>query len=181
MITYVALLRGINVGGKKLIKMEELVSVFARSGFKNVRTFIQCGNVIFETAETDTDALAKRIGRKILKTLGHDVTVVLRTIDELNTIVKRNPFRKVEPGADVMMCVAFLATEPASKLKLPLISSTEKLEVLDIRDHAAFILCHRKKTGWFGFPNNFIEKQLGVSATTRNWTTVRKIVAAAKA
>jgi uncharacterized protein (DUF1697 family) len=70
-------------------------------------------------------------------------------------------------------------TEPNSRPKLPLISATENLEVFAIKDRAAFILCHRKKNGWFGFPNNFIEKQLGVSATTRNWTTVRKIVARA--
>ena len=179
MVTYVALLRGINVGGRKLIKMDELIRVFARSGFKNVRTFIQSGNGIFEAAETDTDALAKKIEKKILKSLGHEVTVVLRTIDELNTIVKRNPFKKIKPSADVMMCVAFLATKPKSKPKLPLLSTTENLEVFDIRDCAAFILCRRKKTGWFGFPNNFIEKQLGVSATTRNWTTVNKILTAA--
>jgi uncharacterized protein (DUF1697 family) len=181
MITYVALLRGINVGGKKLIKMDELIRVFESLRLKHVRTYIQCGNVIFEVAESDVAALIKKIEKKILKTLGHDVTVVLRTIDELKTIVKRNPFKQVKPGADVMMVVAFLSTEPASKPKLPLISSTEKLEVLDIRDRAAFILCRRKKTGWFGFPNNFIEKQLGVSATTRSWTTVSKIIAAAGA
>ena len=61
MIKYVALLRGINVGGRKLIKMDELIRVFARSGFKNVRTFIQSGSVTFEAAERDANALAKKI------------------------------------------------------------------------------------------------------------------------
>jgi uncharacterized protein (DUF1697 family) len=179
MIEYVAFLRGINVGGKKLIKMEALSRVFERSGFKNVRTFIQSGNVIFDAAEANTELLTNKIEKKILKSFGEDVTVVLQTVAELEKIVRRNPFKKVKPDADVMMFVVFLSTEPNSRPKLPLISATENLEVFAIKDRAAFILCHRKKNGWFGFPNNFIEKQLGVSATTRNWTTVRKIVARA--
>ena len=180
MIKYVALLRGINVGGTKLIKMEDLSRVFARSGFKNVRTFIQSGNVIFDAAENNPDVLAKKIEKKLLKSLGHEVTVIVRTIAELEDILKRNPFKKIKPGADVVVFVTFLSAEPNSRPKLPLISATENLEVFAIKDRAAFILARRKKNGRGGFPNSFIEKQLGVPATTRNWTTVRKIVALAK-
>jgi uncharacterized protein (DUF1697 family) len=180
MIKYVALLRGINVGGKKLIKMEDLSRVFARSGFKNVRTFIQSGNVIFDAAQTNSDVLARKIEKKLLESFGHEVTVIVITIAELEDILKRNPFKKIKPGTDVMMFVTFLSTEPNSRPKLPLISSTENLEVFAIKGRAAFILARRKKNGASGFPNNFIEKQLGVSATTRNWTTVSKIVALAK-
>jgi uncharacterized protein (DUF1697 family) len=181
MIKYVAFLRGINVGGKKLIKMEHLSRVFASMGFKNVRTYIQSGNVIFDSSEINRDVLVKKIEKKILKAFGYEVTVVLQTIDELKDILRRNPFKKIKPGDDVMLFVAFLAAEPGSKPKLPLQSLTEKLEVLAIKDRAAFILCHRKKNGFFAFPNNFCEKQFGVAATTRNWTTVGKIVAVAGA
>jgi uncharacterized protein (DUF1697 family) len=180
MINYVAFLRGINVGGKKLIKMDELSRVFERSGFKNVRTFIQSGNVIFDAAEANTELLTKQIEKRILKSFGEDVTVVLQTAVGLEKIVRRNPFKKVKPDADVMMFVVFLSAEPDSRPKLPLISATENLEVFAIKDRAAFILARRKKNGRVGYPNNFIEKQLGVPATTRNWTTVGKIVARAK-
>ena len=180
MIKYVALLRGINVGGRKLIKMEDLSRVFARSGFKNVRTFIQSGNVIFDAAQTNSDVLARKIEKTLLESFGHEVTVIVRTIAELEDILKRNPFKKIKPGADVVMFVTFLSAEPNSRPKLPLISATENLEVFAIQDRAAFILARRKKNGASGFPNNFIEKQLGVSATTRNWTTVGKIVVLAK-
>jgi len=180
MLKYVALLRGINVGGKKLIKMEDLSRVFAGSGFKNVRTFIQSGNVIFDAAENNPDVLAKKIEKRLHKSLGQEVTVIVRTIAELEDILKRNPFKRIKPGTDVMMFVTFFSAEPNTRPKLPLISFPENLEVFAIRDRAAFILASRKKHGWFGFPNNFIEKQLGVPATTRNWTTVRKIIARAK-
>ena len=168
MIEYVAFLRGINVGGKKVIKMEDLTGVFVALGFKNVRTFIQSGNVIFDAAEASSQVLVGKIEKKLLKSLGHEVTVILRTIDHLKDIVRRNPFKKIEPAADVVMFVTFLSDEPNRKLKLPLTFAKENLEVFDIRDCNAFILSRRKQNGWFGFPNNFIEKELGVPAITRN-------------
>ena len=70
----------------------------------------------------------------------------------------------------------FLFDEPAALPKLPLKSTTEKLELIAIRGRAAFVVARRKKTGWFGFPNNFVEKQLGVTATTRQWSTVKKLI-----
>jgi len=174
---YVAFLRGINVGGKRMIKMSDLAGVFASLGLRNVRTYIQSGNVIFDAAETRADVLVKKIEKELHKSFGHDVPVLLRTLAELEAILKRNPFKKIKADAEVVMFVTFLAAEPGGKPKLPLISSTENLEVFAIENRVAFILARRKNNGWFGFPNNFIEKQLGVPATTRNWTTVNKIVA----
>lgn len=176
MIKYIAFLRAINVGGRKLIKMEELRGVFARAGFKNVKTYIQSGNVIFDAAETNTNSLVEKIEKMLHKAFGHDVTVILRTMAELEDILRRNPFKKIKPDAEVVMFVAFLSAEPPTKPRLPIIAATENLEVLAIRDRAVFILCRRKKNGSFGFPNNLLEKELGVSATTRNWTTVGKTV-----
>jgi uncharacterized protein (DUF1697 family) len=176
MIRHVAFLRGINVAGQKLIKMEELARIFASIGFHNVRTYIQCGNVIFDHASGNSVRLRKKIERTLQDVLGYEVTVILRPLAEIEAIVERNPFRKIKADDDVMLCVVFLSAEPPSKPKLPLISATEKLEVFEVRDRAAFIVARRKKSGWFGFPNNFVEKELGVLATTRQVTTVRKIV-----
>ena len=180
MITYVAFLRGINVGGKKLIKMEALRREMESLRFKNVRTFIASGNVIFNSADIDRQSLTGKIERKLFKAFEHKVPVVLLTVRELEEIVRRSPFKKIKPGADVMMFVALLADKPKAKGKIPFRSTTENLEVLAVTDHAAFILCHRKKNGMFAFPNNFFEKQFGVVATTRNWTTVNKIAALAQ-
>jgi uncharacterized protein (DUF1697 family) len=176
MIKYVAFLRGINVGGKRLIKMEDLRRVVESIGLKNVRTFIASGNVLFETSQTNRDALARKIEKKLLTAFGHDVPVVLQTIDELKDLLRAGPFKKIKPGADVMLCVTLLAGEPKAGLKLPLKSATENLEVLSIKHSAAFILCRRKKNGMFSFPNNFFEKEFGVVATTRQWNTIIRIV-----
>ena len=176
MINYVAFLRGINVGGKRLIKMEDLRRVGESIGLKNVRTFIASGNVLFETSQTNRAALTKKIEKKLLTAFGHDVPVVLQTIDELKGILKAKLFEKIKPSGDVMMCVTFLAAEPKDSPELPLQSAIENLEVLAIKNRAAFILCRRKKNGWFSFPNNFFEKEFGVTATTRQWNTISRIV-----
>lgn len=180
MTRYVAFLRGINVGGKKPIKMKELAAVISAAGFKNVRTYIASGNVIFENSAKDPRRIAKNLENELLKSFGHEIKVIVRTIDELKAIIKRNPFKKEKPSADEMLFVTFLASPSATKPKLPLKSATEKMEVIAFTDSAAFIVAHRKKTGWFGFPHTFAEKQFGVPTTTRNWTTVVKIVAVAE-
>jgi uncharacterized protein (DUF1697 family) len=177
---YVALLRGINVGGHKLIKMEELRRVLEGPGFANVQTFIASGNVIFDSSETDPRALAKKIERKLTKAFGHEIAVVILELDALASMAKRNPFKKFDGEKDVMLCAVFFAADPP-KLKLPLKSTPENLEVFAVRDATAFVICRRKPSGWFGFPNNFVEKQFGIAATTRQWRTVQNIVAFARA
>ena len=177
----IGMLRGVNLGPNKRMKMEDLRAMCEGIGLCDPRTFIQSGNVIFDSPETDRKALVRKIERKLLKVFGHQVTVVLLTLGELKDVLKSDPFKKTKPGADVMMFVAFLAAEPETKTKLPLVSAMENLEVLAIKHRAAFILCRRKKNGLFAFPTNFFEKQFAVAATTRNWTTVNKIVALADA
>ena len=168
MTRYVALLRKINVGGNNLIKMDALRSAFEAVGMKNVRTFQQAGNVVFESK-------SKKPLAKIQKLLNTDRTAIVFTVDELAQIAKQDPFKQLATR-DVMLCVVFLFDEPTKKTKLPLASITDKLELIAIRDRAAFVVARRKKTGWFGFPNNFVEKQLGVTATTRQWSTLKKLV-----
>ena len=160
--------------------MEELRRVIEGSGFANVRTFIASGNVVFDSSETNPRALAKKIARKLVKAFGHEITVVILELASLASMAKRNPFKKFDSEKDVMLCAVFFAADPHN-LKLPLNSIPENLEVFAVRDATAFVICRRKKSGWFGFPNNFVEKQFGVAATTRQWRTVQKIVVFARA
>lgn len=176
-IRYVAFLRAINVGGKRMIKMEALRRLFESAGYQNVRTFIASGNVIFDATETDADSLASKIEKKLLKAFGHDVTVMVLTLGELQRAVKSNPFKKIKASKEVMLFVSFLSAQPDKKLKLPRQSVTENLDVIALKGRAAFVVAHHKTNGWFGFPNNFLEKELNVAATTRNWTTVCKVAA----
>jgi uncharacterized protein (DUF1697 family) len=175
MIKYIAFLRGINVGGHKLIKMADLREVFERSGFRNVSTYIQSGNVIFDAKETDAAAIVRKIEKKIYQSLGHEVRVILRTAAELKECVTDDPFKRIKPGEEVMTCVTFMSAEPIKKLRLPFVITKDNAEILAIRNRVAFIACRRKPNGMFGFPNAFFEKELGVAATTRNWTTVNKV------
>jgi uncharacterized protein (DUF1697 family) len=175
MTKYVALLRKVNVGGNNLMKMDALRGVFQAAGLKNVRTFQQAGNVVFEGAAKNPRSIGGKIENLLSKTFNTDLRVVIFSVDELTKLAQRDPFKRVEPG-DVMLCVVFLFDEPATLPKLPLRSATDNLELIGIRDRAAFVVARRKKTGWFGFPNNFVEKQLGVTATTRQWSTLRKLV-----
>lgn len=176
MIKYVALLRGINVGGSKLIKMAELREVFTGAGFKNVLTYIQSGNVIFEARDSDAEKVAKKIEKAIYESLGHQVKVVLRTVAELRTLVKGNPFKRVESEEDVMRFVTFMSAEPLKAPRAPFVIEKENAEVLAIRNRTAFLACRRKPNGMFSFPNAFFEKELGVASTTRNVRTVTKLL-----
>lgn len=179
MAKYVALLRGINVGGKNLLKMNALRGAFEATGLKNVRTFQQAGNVVFETAARNPKSIASKIEKSLFNSLNLAANVIVLSLDDLAQTIKRDPFKRIKPG-DVMLCVVFLFDEPARILKLPIISITDNLELISIDSRVAFVVARRKKTGWFGFPNNFVEKQLGVTATTRQWSTIKKLAAFAE-
>jgi uncharacterized protein (DUF1697 family) len=172
---YVALLRKINVGGQNLIKMDALREAFEAAGLKNVRTFQQAGNIVFESNAKNPISIAAKVERHLSQAFNTDLRLIVFSLDYLARITKQNPFKRVKPG-DVMLCVVFLFDEPAHAPKLPLTSTTDKLKLIAIHDRAAFVVARRKKTGWFGFPNNFVEKQLGVTATTRQWSTIKKLI-----
>lgn len=175
MTKYVALIRKVNVGGNNLIKMNQLRDAFEAAGMKNVRTFQQAGNVVFESKAKNPLSLTAKIERFLAKAFHTDLKAIVFTVDELANITKHDPFKRIELG-DLMLCVVFLADKPVRLPKLPTISATDNLELIAVRDRAAFVVARRKKTGWFGFPNNFVEKQLGVTATTRQWSTIKKLI-----
>ena len=92
METYITMLRGINIGGHKMISMPRLEEVFREMEFLNVRTYFQSGNVIFEFKKTDQEKLAKNIEAMILKSLGFQVSVIIRNRREILHILGNNPF-----------------------------------------------------------------------------------------
>jgi uncharacterized protein (DUF1697 family) len=175
MSKYVAFLRGINVGGTKVIKMEVLRRLFESLGFANVSTYIQTGNVIFDARAKNLTTLQSKVQEELKNSLGHEISVALMNFSDLNAIVKQDPFASVEVNEDVMLFVTFLSAQPAAIPKLPLAVPKENFEVIGIQDRAVFIVARRKSDGRAAFPNAFIEKQFGVPGTTRNWAVVKKI------
>jgi uncharacterized protein (DUF1697 family) len=170
-IKYIALLRGINVGGKNVIKMEDLRQLFESLGFENVKTYIQSGNVYFESADKNESALTKKIEMQLRKTLNDDVLVFIRTIAEVKAIVNLFPFNKIKTAPGTKFYVSFLKDELKKKPKLPHISPKKDVEIIEIKKREIYCLTV-EINGRFGFPNNFVENEFNIAATTRNWLTV---------
>jgi uncharacterized protein (DUF1697 family) len=171
---YAAFLRGINVGGKNKIKMEALREVFNTLGFQNVKTYINSGNVVFETDKTVDKKLAEAIEKAIEKEFSLKIKVIVRTFDEIKEIVKNNPFdRQFENDKDLH--VFFIDEELTAEKREQLISNNNENEIYAVRNREIFCLLRvRVSDSLMG--RDFISKKLKVSATARNWRTVNKIL-----
>ncbi len=173
---YIAFLRGINVGGH-IVKMERLREIFTELGFTNVRTYIQSGNVFFESPETDREALTQRIEQHLQKALGYEVLVFLRTIPELEQILASDPFKHLNVTSDMRLCVVFTAEALSKTLALPFRSQKNDMEIVHATDREAFVV-------WYLIngrpPATQSFKVLGDRTTSRFFHTVGKILQAAK-
>ncbi|RAV22849.1 DUF1697 domain-containing protein [Paenibacillus contaminans] len=179
MNTYIALLRGINVSGQKLIKMAHLKEVFETMPFGRVRTYIQSGNVLFESDDRNTDELCVRIERKLKEVYGFDVSVVIRSVGDLDAIIARNPFLVDMLKDGEKLYVSFLSKEPAAEAMEKLMSYRSEADDFQIIGREVYLLS-RQGYGKSLISNNFVEKKLGVIATTRNWETVNKLAVMGK-
>ncbi|PWH86176.1 DUF1697 domain-containing protein [Brumimicrobium oceani] len=169
----IAILRGINVGGKRKILMTDLKSMLVEIGIMNAKTYIQSGNVIFES-ELKNLELSLQIESEILKKFGFDVPVIIKTRAELKAAISSNPF--FTSDADMSkLHLTFLNKKPSEKDIESLRSFDSKEDQFEIQGENIFIFCegkyHQSK-----LTNNFFEKKLKVGATTRNWKTVLKLM-----
>jgi uncharacterized protein (DUF1697 family) len=175
---YVALLRGINLGGHNKVSMPDLRALFAALGAEDVATYVQSGNVIFKSADGPgelTDAIEKRIRRD----LGLDVTILLRTRPQLAKVLARNQFAD-EGKEQAKLHVTFLAEKPDYARVRAL--DPERAEPDEFRVVGQEIYLHCPNGyGRSKLTNAYFEKRLGVAATTRNWKTVRKLAELASA
>ncbi|MBA4183362.1 MAG: DUF1697 domain-containing protein [Acidobacteria bacterium] len=170
---YVAFLRGINVGGHNKIKMETLREMFAALRFENVKTYINSGNVIFETIEADDNVLAAKIERAIQAEFSLNIKVMVRTTSEIEGIIKNNPFDGQFTN-DKDLHVLFLDEElPEDKRQL-LLSNNNENEQFAVRNREIFCLL---RVGVLDslLGKDYIGKKLKTPATARNWRTVNKI------
>lgn len=168
---YVALLRAINVGGRR-VKMDHLRELFGALGFANVESFIASGNVIFDSDE-DTRTLERKIEDYLWESLGYEVATFVRTASELENISRYRPFDPSDSEAEGnLLYIAFLHDTPSAEEKL----MTYRTEVDDFRVHAreVYWLC-RKRMGEPPFSGATLERVLGTPATIRNSTTVRRL------
>ena len=171
----VAMMRGINVGGQKIVRMENLRALFEASGFRRVRSYVQSGNVVFEATASSSDNLSKLIGEKLLSDYGFSVPVVLRTADEMKKIVGGNPFLN-EKGIDgSKLHVTFLSEFPAKAALGKLAKLDSHNDQFRVKGREVYLHCP-DGYGRTKLSNTAFEKLLSVDATTRNWKTVNALV-----
>lgn len=180
MTTFVSILRGINVGGAKKILLNDLKNLYEELGFKKVTTYIQSGNVIFQSVDNLSDKeLVGMIRNKISKIYGFDVPVVVRTTKEMQNTLMNNPFPG-DKNLDIdKMHVTFLAELPIKEHLESLRKYDYSPERFEIVGKDVFLYCPNGY-GIAKLSNTFIENKLKVSATTRNWKTVNTLAEMAK-
>jgi uncharacterized protein (DUF1697 family) len=175
MNTYIAILRGINVGGKRMVKMDALKQLFTSLGFSSIQTYVQSGNVIFQYKKTSEERLATTIAKEIEKVFAFDVPTIVKNVDELKQIVAKNPFIKDSKKLAEYFHVTFFAALPAKEN----IDRIAKLDFGDdavtIIDKAAYLYCPNSYSS-SKLTNGFFENKLKVITTTRNWKTCNELV-----
>lgn len=173
MPAYIALLRGINVGGKNKLSMRDLVAVFTDLGATNARTYIQSGNVLFEASAKAAAALPVSVASAIEERFGYRVPVVMRSATELARVLEANPFiERGVPAAELH--VAFLASTPARGRVAALDPRRSPPDAFEVR--GAEIYLHLPNgVGRTKLTNDYLDRVLGTTSTLRNWRTVEQL------
>jgi uncharacterized protein (DUF1697 family) len=175
MQTCVALLRGINVGGKT-IKMEPLRAAFEELGFSRIKTYVQSGNVVFAATSASPAQLSRTIEERILHDFDLSIRVVVKTVKEVEEIVKRNPFVKEKAIDHSKLHVTFLSEIPKKIAAQDLEGLATNAERFHVADQQIYLYCPNGY-GRTKLSNSAIEKKLSVVATTRNWRTANALLA----
>lgn len=169
MLTYIALFRGINVGGKGTLPMKELVGLLQELGCKNVRTYIQSGNAVFESDEKKPSDLAARIRAEIKQRRGFEPTIVLLSIEELAQAIALNPFPEATNNPQTLH-LGFLSAVPVNPDLNALESLKSESERFQLTDKVFYL--HAPEGVGRSKLAAAAEKWLGVPLTDRNWRTV---------
>ncbi|MES2811552.1 MAG: DUF1697 domain-containing protein [Bacteroidota bacterium] len=175
MYTHLALLRGINVSGHNMIKMDVLKALLEKSGFQNVQTYIQSGNVFVDTEEENGPTVGFKIKQEIFKELGFDVPVIVITKNDLEACLQNNPYLKEKEVDTKKLYYTFISKELNE-------SSIHDLKMSQVKPDEAVIDKNRiyvkyaVGAGKTRFDQKYIEKKLNVTATMRNWNTVTNLL-----
>ena len=171
----VSMLRGINLGGNRQIKMDALRAVYESLDLESVQTYLQSGNVVFITAERNLKSLAARIEQEIERKFGFKVEVILRTPAELRQVIAKNPFARRRAIDPRKLLVTFLVDEPERDACAKVLSLKADPEEVRIEGRELYIYyangMARPKLPWIK-----IQKMLNTSGTGRNWNTVQGLL-----
>ncbi len=176
MITYISILRGINVSGQKRILMSDLKALYGGLNFKDVTTYIQSGNVIFKSdIKATNQALAKKIENAIYEKYNFNVPVIIRSVEEIKNIISSNPFLKIKDTDSEKLHVTFLSDIPDPQSSERIKEYNYPPDEFIMLGKDVFLYCP-VSYGDTKLSNKFFEAKLKVSATTRNWRTINKLL-----
>ncbi|WP_313807299.1 DUF1697 domain-containing protein [Flavobacterium sp.] len=175
MTTHLALLRGINVSGHNMIKMEALKALLERMGFTNVQTYIQSGNVFVDSEETHGPTIGFKIKQEIFKEWGYDVPIIVISKSDLEACLLKNPFLKEKDIDTKKLYFTFISKELNESAIHDLKMSQVKPDEAIIDGNRIYIK-YANGAGKTRFDQKYIEKKLNVTATIRNLNTVTKLL-----
>lgn len=176
MAKFAAFLRGINVGGNKIVKMDELKKTFESMGFKNVRTVLASGNVLFEGVKTKTETLSKKLSNNLNDKFGFEIGVIVRSINDLKDLSDSNPFKEIDVTPQTRLFITFLSEKPDYSLKIPYESSDKNFKILRVTQSEIVSVLTVAPTSKTIELMNILEKEFGKKITTRNWKTVERLL-----
>jgi uncharacterized protein (DUF1697 family) len=175
----ILMLRGVNVGGHNVFKMDALRTLYESLGFRNVESYVQSGNVVFSSEAQSLAALAKQIGDGIEKRFGFRPDLILRTPSDLKSVIARNPFARRQDLDPRKLHVMFLADNPQKEALQQIAELKTDPEELRISGRELYMYFHNGM-GRSGLSLNKIEKILSTPGTARNWNTVEKLLEMAR-
>jgi uncharacterized protein (DUF1697 family) len=175
MTTHLALLRGINVSGHNMMKMEALKTMLENIGFTNVRTYLQSGNVFVDIEEESASKVGFMIKQEIFKVFGHEVPTIVITKEDLELCFKNSPYLKEKDIDTKKLYVAFVSTELKKENINDLKISQFKPDEASIDGNRIFIK-YAVGAGKTRLEGKYIEKKLNVLVTMRNWNTVTNLL-----
>ncbi len=179
MTGFVALLRAVNVGGTGIIRMADLKVLCEAAGFRDVTTLLQSGNVVFRATGSD-NAVAKKLADAIEKGHGFRPAIMVRTADEIAAVMKANPFKAEEKSDPSHLIVAFAADAPTAGAAERIAAVKVNKERLHLGPRELYVH-YATGQGTSKVTNAVLERAMGTPVTARNWNTVGKLLALARA
>jgi uncharacterized protein (DUF1697 family) len=155
--------------------MAALRALFAKLGYADAKTFIQSGNVVFTASGKDGRKIARALETAIAKAFGYEAAVIVRSLDQWRGLLKANPYAQRKPGEGERLYITFLEEAPAKAAAAALEALQDPKDEVKVRGAEAYLLV-RGSYGESNLSNTFVEKKLGVRATTRNLATSLKLL-----
>lgn len=179
MTTYISILRGINVSGHKMVKMDALKEMYKRLKFKNIQSYIQSGNVVFQSDSAPVAVLEKKIRKEILKSFAFDVPVLVREVEEIRQVLKNNPFVSKRKEDISRLHVTFLSDEPQKDALVKASAVSYAPDEFIVKGRTVYLFCP-DGYGNTKLNNTFFENKFKLTATTRNWKTTSELLVIAE-